>query len=55
MSKHRELIQRCEELIAAVRQIVDNWESGDLAGAVNWAEGAADVTEDFIVNHCGEA
>lgn len=53
--KHRELIQQCEGLIAAIHAIVENWKSGDLAGAVNIARELSDDAEDFIVNHCGEA
>lgn len=49
-----QLAVECEKLIFAIRQIVNNWERGDLAAAVNEARECADEVEDFIVNHVHE-
>jgi hypothetical protein len=49
-----QLVSECQTLIAVIRGVVANWSSGDLAGQVNAAREAADASEDFITNHCGE-
>lgn len=35
-------------LLTAAKAVVGNWAKGDLAGAVNWLEGAADELEGLI-------
>jgi hypothetical protein len=54
MQYNAPLIELAEDLIAAIRGIVDNWEHGDLAAAVNHARELADTAADAISNNCAE-
>src|SRR5208282_47745 len=49
-----QLRDECKGLIDVIRDVVANWEKGDLANAVNNARETADAVEDFIVNNCGD-
>jgi hypothetical protein len=53
MSKtlHTVELEMLRNLISASHSLVENWESGDLAGAVNQLQRAAQLAEDEIDWH----